>query len=124
MAKRKKGGRVPGVQNANDGTGKITTAWQNASTGLASVTSALPCDIRTVTLPDLDNYQVSELDKSESGRIVELESLLTEIGKVSMRVREMHRSEIRISPERKRHSLAEVRRTRDGLKSLMILSRY
>ena len=85
MAKRKKGGRVPEVRNANNGTDKITMAWQNASTGLASMTSSVSGDIRTVTLPDLDNYQVSELDESESGKIVELESLLTEIGKVAMR---------------------------------------
>ncbi len=90
MAKRKKGGRVPEVRNANNGTDKITMAWQNASTGLASMTSSVSGDIRTVTLPDLDNYQVSELDESESGKIVELESLLTEIGKVAMRVRELH----------------------------------
>jgi hypothetical protein len=52
--------------------------------------SLMQSDASVVALPDLDKDQVSELDKTEPEKKVELEKLLADISDVAKRVRDLH----------------------------------
>jgi DNA repair exonuclease SbcCD ATPase subunit len=90
MAKHNKGNKAPVAQNTNTAQSAVASAWQKATAGIGSLASLVQSDASVVALPDLDKDQVSELDKTEPEKKVELEKLLAEISDVAKRVRDLH----------------------------------
>ena len=90
MAKHHKGNKTPVAQNKNAAQSAVATAWQKATAGIGSIASLVQSDAPVVTLPNLDNDQVTALDKAEPEKKVEIEMLLVEIVDVAMRLRDLH----------------------------------
>ena len=90
MAKHNKGNKAPVAQNANTAQSAVASAWQKATAGIGSLASLVQGDASAVALPDLEKDQVSELDKVEPEKKLELERLLADISDVAKRVRELH----------------------------------
>ena len=90
MAKHNKGNKAPVAQNTNAAQSAVASAWQRATAGIGSLASLVQSDASAVVLPDLDKDQVSELEKTEPEKKVELEKLLADVSDVSKRVRELH----------------------------------
>lgn len=90
MAKHNKGNKVPVAQNANTAQSAVASAWQKATAGIGSLASLVQGDASAVALPDLEKDQVSELDKVEPEKKLELERLLADISDVAKRVRDLH----------------------------------
>jgi hypothetical protein len=90
MAKHNKGNKAPVAQNTNAAQSAVSSAWQRATAGIGSLASLVQSDASAVVLPDLDKDQVSELEKTEPEKKVELEKLLADVSDVSKRVRELH----------------------------------
>jgi hypothetical protein len=90
MAKHNKGNKAPVAQNTNTAQSAVASAWQKATAGIGSIASLVQSDAATVTLPDLEKDQVSELDKVEPEKKLELERLLADISDVAKRVRDLH----------------------------------
>jgi hypothetical protein len=90
MAKHNKGNKAPVAQNANTAQSAVASAWQKATAGIGSLASLVQGDASAVALPDLEKDQVSELDKVEPEKKLELERLLADISDVAKRVRDLH----------------------------------
>ncbi len=90
MAKRNKGNKTPVAQNANTAQSAVASAWQKATAGIGSLASLVQGDASAVALPDLEKDQVSELDKVEPEKKIELERLLADVSDVAKRVRDLH----------------------------------
>ena len=90
MAKHNKGNKAPVAQNANNAQSAVASAWQKATAGIGSLASLVQGDASAVALPDLEKEQVSELDKVEPEKKIELERLLADISDVAKRVRDLH----------------------------------
>jgi hypothetical protein len=90
MAKHNKGNKAPVAQNANTAQSAVASAWQKATAGIGSLASLVQGDASAVALPDLEKDQVSELDKVEPEKKIELERLLADISDVAKRVRDLH----------------------------------
>ncbi|NGM87471.1 AAA family ATPase [Parapusillimonas sp. SGNA-6] len=90
MAKHNKGNKSPVVQMTNTAQGAAASTWHKAMAGLESITSLVQSDAPIVMLPDLDNDQVSSLDKVEPERKAEMEKLLAEISDVAKKIRDLH----------------------------------
>lgn len=90
MAKHNKGNKAPVAQNANTAQSAVASAWQKATAGIGSLASLVQGDASAVPLPDLEKDQVSELDKVEPEKKLELERLLADISDVAKRVRDLH----------------------------------
>jgi hypothetical protein len=90
MAKHNKGNKVPVAQNANNAQSAVASAWQKATAGIGSLASLVQGDASAVALPDLEKEQVSELDKVEPEKKIELERLLADVSDVAKRVRDLH----------------------------------
>lgn len=90
MAKHNKGKKAPVAQNANTAQSTVASAWQKATAGIGSLASLVQGDASAVALPDLEKDQVSELDKVEPEKKLELERLLADISDVAKRVRDLH----------------------------------
>ena len=90
MAKHNKGNKAPVAQNTNTAQSAVASAWQKATAGIGSLASLVQGDASAVALPDLEKDQVSELDKVEPEKKLELERLLADISDVAKRVRELH----------------------------------
>ena len=90
MAKHNKGNKAPVAQNANNAQSAVASAWQKATAGIGSLASLVQGDASAVALPDLEKEQVSELDKVEPEKKIELERLLADVSDVAKRVRELH----------------------------------
>lgn len=90
MAKHNKGKKNPVAQNANTAQSAVASAWQKATAGIGSLASRVQGDASAVALPDLEKDQVSELDKAEPEKKLELERLLADISDVAKRVRDLH----------------------------------
>jgi len=90
MAKHNKGNKAPVAQNANNAQSAVASAWQKATAGIGSLASLVQGDASAVALPDLEKDQVSELDKVEPEKKLELERLLADISDVAKRVRDLH----------------------------------
>ena len=90
MAKRNKGNKTPVAQNANTAQSAVASAWQKATAGIDSLASLVQGDASAVALPDLEKDQVSELDKVEPEKKIELERLLADVSDVAKRVRDLH----------------------------------
>ncbi|WP_157896468.1 hypothetical protein [Acidovorax carolinensis] len=90
MAKHNKGNKAPVAQNTNATQSAVASAWQKATAGIGSLASLVQSDASVVALPDLDKDQVSELEKAEPEKKVELEKLLAAVADVAKRVRELH----------------------------------
>ena len=90
MAKHNKGNKAPVAQNTNTAQSAVASASQKATAGIGSLTSLVQGDASAVALPDLVKDQVSELDKVEPEKKIELKRLLAEISDVTKRVRELH----------------------------------
>ena len=90
MAKRNKGNKTPVAQNANTAQSAVASAWQKATAGIDSLASLVQGDASAVALPDLEKDQVSELDKVEPEKKLELERLLADISDAAKRIRDLH----------------------------------
>ncbi|WP_089955803.1 AAA family ATPase [Limnohabitans sp. 2KL-3] len=90
MAKHNKGNKAPVAQNTNVAQSGVASAWQKATAGIGSLASLVQSDASVVALPDLDKDQVSELEKIEPEKKVELEKLLADVSDVAKRVRELN----------------------------------
>lgn len=90
MAKHNKGNKAPVAQNANTAQSAVASAWQKATAGIGSLASLVQGDAYAVALPELEKDQVSELDKVEPEKKIELERLLADISDVAKRVRDLH----------------------------------
>jgi AAA domain (dynein-related subfamily) len=90
MAKHNKGNKAPVAQNTNASQSAVASAWQKATAGIGSLASLVQSDASVVALHDLDKDQVSELEKAEPEKKVELEKLLANVSDVAKRVRELH----------------------------------
>lgn len=90
MAKHNKGNKAPVAQNVNTAQSAVASAWQKATAGIGSLASLVQGDASAVALPDLEKDQVSELDKVEPEKKLELERLLADISDVAKRVRDLH----------------------------------
>jgi hypothetical protein len=90
MAKHNKGNKAPVAQNTNAAQSAVASAWQRATAGIGSLASLVQSDASVVVLPDLDKDQISELEKTEPEKKVELEKLLADVSDVAKRVRELH----------------------------------
>lgn len=90
MAKHNKGNKAPVAQNANTAQSAVASAWQKATAGIGSLASLVQGDASAVALPDLEKDQVSELDKVEPEKKLELERLLADISDVAKSVRDLH----------------------------------
>jgi len=90
MAKHNKGNKAPVAQNANNAQSAVASAWQKATAGIGSLASLVQGDASAVALPDLEKEQVSELDKVEPEKKIELERLLADVSDVAKRVRDLH----------------------------------
>ena len=90
MAKHNKGNKAPVAQNTNAAQSAVASAWQKATAGIGSLASLVQSDASVVALPDLDKDQVSELEKAEPEKKVELEKLLADVSDVAKRVRELY----------------------------------
>ena len=90
MAKHNKGNKAPVAQNTNAAQSAVASAWQKATAGIGSLASLVQSDASVVALPELDKDQVSELEKAEPEKKVELEKLLADVSDVAKRVRELH----------------------------------
>ena len=90
MAKHNKRNKTPVAQNANTAQSAVASAWQKATAGIGSLASLVQGDASAVALPDLEKDQVSELDKVEPEKKLELERLLADISDVAKRVRDLH----------------------------------
>lgn len=90
MAKHNKGNKAPVAQSANTAQSAVASAWQKATAGIGSLASLVQGDASAVALPDLEKDQVSELDKVEPEKKLELERLLADISDVAKRVRDLH----------------------------------
>lgn len=90
MAKHNKGNKAPVAQNANTAQSPVASAWQKATAGIGSLASLVQGDASAVALPDLEKGQVSELDKVEPEKKIELERLLADISDAAKRVRDLH----------------------------------
>ena len=90
MAKHNKGNKAPVAQNTNAGQSAVASAWQKATAGIGSLASLVQSDASVVALPDLDKDQVSELEKAEPEKKVEIEKLLAGVSDVAKRVRELY----------------------------------
>ena len=90
MAKHNKGNKTPVAQNANTAQSAVAPAWQKATAGIGSLASLVQGDASAVALPDLEKDQVSELDKVEPEKKIELERLLADISDAAKRIRDLH----------------------------------
>lgn len=90
MAKYNKGNKTPVAQNANTAQSAVASAWQKATAGIGSLASLVQGEASAVALPDLEKDQVSELDKVEPEKKLELERLLADISDVAKRVHDLH----------------------------------
>lgn len=90
MAKHNKGNKAPVAQNTNTAQSAVASAWQKATAGIGSLASLVQGDASAVALPYLEKDQVSELDKVEPEKKIELERLLADVSDVAKRVRELH----------------------------------
>ncbi|MGO3841668.1 MAG: AAA family ATPase [Alcaligenes pakistanensis] len=90
MAKHNKRTKAPVAQNANTAQSSVALAWQKATAGIGPLASLVQGDASAVVLPDLEKDQVSELDKVEPEKKLELEKLLADISDVANRVRDLH----------------------------------
>ena len=90
MAKHNKGNKTPVAQNANTAQSAVASAWQKATAGIGSLASLVQGDASAVALPDLEKDQVSELDKVEPEKKIELERLLADISDAAKRIRDLH----------------------------------
>ena len=90
MAKHNKGNKAPLAQNANTAQSAVASAWQKATAGVGSLASLVQGDASAVSLPELEKDQISELDKVEPEKKVELDRLLADISDVAKRVRDLH----------------------------------
>ena len=90
MAKHNRGNKAPVAQNTNTAQSAVASAWQKATAGIGSLASLVQGDASPVALPDLEKDQVSELDKLEPEKKLELERLLADISDVAKRVCDLH----------------------------------
>ncbi|WEE75769.1 AAA family ATPase [Comamonas testosteroni] len=90
MSKKNRGNKAPVAQNANTAQNSVTSAWQKATAGIGSLASLVQGDASAVALPDLEKDQISELDKVEPEKKIELESFLADISDGAKRVRDLH----------------------------------
>ena len=90
MAKHNKGNKSPVAQTTNAAQSAVASAWQKATAGIGSLASLVQSDASVVLLPDLDKDQVSELEKAEPEKKVELEKLLADVCDVAKKVRELY----------------------------------
>lgn len=90
MAKQKKWNKAPVAQSANTAQSAVASAWQKATAGIGSLASFVQGDASAMALPDLEKEQVSELDKVEPDKKIELERLLADISDVAKRIRDLH----------------------------------
>jgi len=90
MAKHNKGNKAPVAQNANNAQSAVALAWQKATVGIGSLSSLVQGDASAVSLPEMEKDQISELDKVEPEKKIELERLLADISDVAKRVRDLH----------------------------------
>lgn len=90
MVKHNKGNKPPVAQSTNVAQSAVASAWQKATAGIGSLASLVQSDASIVALPDLDKDQVSELEKAEPAKRVELEKLLADVSDVAKRVRELY----------------------------------
>ncbi len=90
MAKHNKGNKAPVAQNTNAAQSAVASAWQKATAGIGSLASLVQIDASVVALPDLEKDQVSELEKAEPEKKIELEKLLADVSDVTKRFRELY----------------------------------
>ena len=90
MAKHNKGNKAPVAQNTNTAQSAVASAWQKATAGIGSLASLVQGDASAVALPDLEKDQVSELDKVEPEKKIDLERVLADVSDVAKRVRDLH----------------------------------
>ena len=90
MAKHNKGNKSPVAQTTNAAQSAVASAWQKATAGIGSLASLVQSDASVVALPDLEKDQVSELEKAEPEKKVELEKLLADVCDVAKKVRELY----------------------------------
>jgi hypothetical protein len=89
MAKRNRN-KAPIAQNTNTVQSTIASALQKATAGIGLLASLDQGVTNTLALPDLEKDQVSELEKVEPEKKLELESLLVDISDVAKKVHELH----------------------------------
>ncbi|MBU2450437.1 MAG: AAA family ATPase [Gammaproteobacteria bacterium] len=116
MAKHHKGNKTPVAQNKNAAQSAVATAWQKATAGIGSIASLVQSDAPVVTLPNLDNDQVTALDKAEPEKKVEIEMLLVEIVDVAMRLRDLHEEVKKRTDDLARKEEAFSRRSEENKK--------
>ena len=76
MTKHNKGNKAPVAQNTNTPQNAVASAWHKATAGIGSIGALVKGDAPVERSPNLDKDQVSELDKAEPEKKVELEKLL------------------------------------------------
>lgn len=116
MAKHNKGNKAPVAQNANTAQSAVASAWQKATAGIGSLASLVQGDASAVALPDLEKDQVSELDKVEPEKKLELERLLADISDVVKRVRDLHENAQKRTEDLARKEEAFSRRSDENKK--------
>ncbi|MBU1364902.1 MAG: AAA family ATPase [Gammaproteobacteria bacterium] len=104
------------AQNKNAAQSAVATAWQKATAGIGSIASLVQSDAPVVTLPNLDNDQVTALDKAEPEKKVEIEMLLVEIVDVAMRLRDLHEEVKKRTDDLARKEEAFSRRSEENKK--------
>ena len=116
MAKHNKGNKTPVAQNMDTAHSAVASAWQKATAGIDSLVSLVQVDASSVALPYLEKGQVSELDKVEPKKKIELERLLADVSDVAKRVRELHEDAQKRTEDLARKEEAFSRRSHENKK--------
>ena len=116
MAKHNKGNKAPVAQNTNTAQNAVASAWQKATAGIGSLASMVQGDASAVALPALEKDQVSELDKAESEKKIELERFLVDISDVAKKVRDLHEDALKRTDDLARKEEAFSRRSDENKK--------
>lgn len=92
MAKQKRGNKAPVAKNTDTAQTAIASALPKARAALDSIASVAHNDASSMALPDMHKDQISELDRAEPEKKVEIVNVLAEIADVAKKVRDMHDS--------------------------------
>ncbi len=108
MAKHHKGNKTPAAQHTNTAQSAVASAWQKATTGIGAIASLVQSDVSVVTLPNLDNDQVTALDKAEQNHAKRSAAIQAEVEALEKR---LQAEEVRWDKEKERLQAA-LRRAR------------
>jgi hypothetical protein len=116
MAKHNKGNKAPVAQITNSAQSAVASAWQKATSGIGSLASMVQDDASTVALPDLEKDQISELDKVDPKKKIDLDRLLADISDVAKKLRDLHEDAQKRSEDLVRKEEAFFRRSDENKK--------